>query len=236
MKKNTLIVATLSAFSFLAPSAHGAGLVVIQTDANGNFVPTNVGTGSWSGDGTVTSGITGSENEVTFVSGTSGGTFSPGNFAKRAGDPAVYINGDRDNTGISLNISISVTGNNASFDIGGLTRFSDPEGWGNFRISNMQNVESLSVNYSFGEPIAPMRGTDSSFPNAPYLVAMRQASGIGTYDASSTIANLTVDGSPYNAGSFPDVNFMTLGDATWNTSSAAGSVIGGETSPTSKDF
>lgn len=105
MKKNTLIVATLSAFSFLAPSAHGAGLVVIQTDANGNFVPTNVGTGSWSGDGTVTSGITGSENEVTFVSGTSGGTFSPGNFAKRAGDPAVYINGDRDNTGISLNIS-----------------------------------------------------------------------------------------------------------------------------------
>lgn len=233
MQIKYLAIAAIAALSSLTSSLHGAGLFTVQTDGNGDFISTSLGTATWSGNGTVTPNITGTESGLTIVSGTSGGTFEPGNFAKNAGVPAPYLNGDINNSGIGLSISVSVTGTNASFDFGALNRNTGSNGpnyWQNFSITNMQNVESLTVSYIFSEPVAAMRGTNDTFSNAPYLVAMRQASGAGTYDATAIIDNLTIDGDFFDIANHPDVNFMTLGNATWNNSTGEGSIIGQGTS------
>lgn len=226
MKLNSVLIAAFSTLNLLGSGAHAAGKFTVQTDANGNFINTPLGTATWSGDGTVTPNITGTgSNPTTIVSGTTGGTFSPGNFAMTAADPANYLNGDRSNTGIGLSITISVTGTNASFDFGGRSVDSQfATGWQNFQITNMQNVQSMTVSYTFTDPIAAIRGSNNT--TAPYLVGMRQADGSGTYNAVGTIANLTVDGAPYSVVNHPDADFMELGSAVWNNSTGVGTISG----------
>ncbi len=224
MKAKFFLFQVISVLSLVGPSAHGAGKFTVQTDANGNFINTPLGTATWSGNGTVTPNITGATSVQNIVSGTSGGTFSPGNFAMTASDPANYLNGDRSNTGIGMTITISVTGANASFNFGGRSynTANGQGGWENFQITNMQNVQSMTVSYTFTDPIAAVRGSNNT--TAPFLVGMRQAAGTGTYNAVGTIANLTVDNAPYSITNHPNADFMELGSAVWNNSTAVGTI------------
>lgn len=235
MKFSLLTYSAISIFTLSAPAALGAGKITVRTDGNGDFMLSPLGTASWSGDGTVGSNITGTESIATIVSGTMGGTFSAGNFAINAADPATYINGDKSNTGIGLDITIAATGAGATFNFGGrsLDSSSGLTGWQNFQITNMVGVESLSVTYSFSDPIASVRGDGSP---APYLVGMRRAAGAGNYNATGTIENLTVDGDPYVKAFHPSATFVELGIAVWDDDTGVGSITGGSTSAVFNGF
>jgi hypothetical protein len=113
-----------------------------------------------------------------------------------AADPATYISGNPANIGVGLTINMLVTGTGATFDFGdrGVHNAgkSPVNGWTNFEVSNMQNVESLTITYRFSQPLAAIRGGRNA--TAPMLLAMRRATATGDiFDATATLANLEVD-------------------------------------------
>lgn len=228
-----------------ASTSFGAGKFTAQTDGSGNFIASPLGTASWTGGGTVGANITGglssepNPNNQIIVTNATSGTFSVGNFAILAGDPATYINGNRANTGVGLSINVVATGTGATFDFGGIgLNTADVNGWTNFQVSNMQNVESLTVTYSFSQPLAAIRGGTNT--TAPMLVGMRRAAGNNIFDATATFANLQVDDVAYNILNHLAADFIELGPnngpgpgvgnaAVWNNTTGIGTVTNNNT-------
>ncbi len=175
-KKTIHKVAISSSLSFLLcnQSVFGGLTYIVETDTNGDFVPgAGVGgiTNTWNGNGTVQANVAPDPvagTDDTLVEDFSGsGTLGLGNVQLRTGDPRWF-----DPQGAGYNFANSGVGWSFSVTLGSGTGdiiLQSPvafigNSYQHFTIGDLQGVDSVTVEFNFDTPIAPVRAFTAGVP------------------------------------------------------------------------
>ena len=166
--------------------SHAAATYLVETDSNGDFQSTALGTASWTGTGatggtvqndvSTAAAIANGNNRDLLVDNFSGTqTLSLGNFSISCGAPLWFGTGTPQNAGFTWSMTMSVGSGTADLSVGNITSTNLPEDrFANIILHDLQGVSSLSFTANFGTPIAAAR-TGPSTP--PYLGGIRSGGG-----------------------------------------------------------